>query len=195
MSSAIDIASALLARRGRMDGWKLQKLLYYCQAWHLVWQDKPIFPEQVAAWKDGPVCPDVWQLHRGWRDVDRIPGGDSSRLSLEEWVTVDAVLDRYGHLSGAELRALTHSEAPWLEARHGLAASDRGNEEITVRAIVIYHKQAYFDDHKASLDAAVDEVMAWGGLDAAVQAARSRGGTPISSVDLRDLAASLMNAA
>jgi uncharacterized phage-associated protein len=32
---------------------KLQKLLYYSQAWHLVWEDTPLFTARIEAWIDG----------------------------------------------------------------------------------------------------------------------------------------------
>jgi uncharacterized phage-associated protein len=34
---------------------KLQKLVYYCQGWHLAIVGKPLIDEQVEAWKFGPV--------------------------------------------------------------------------------------------------------------------------------------------
>ena len=38
-----DVASAILNRLGEMTAMKLQKLVYYSQAWHLVWEEKPLF--------------------------------------------------------------------------------------------------------------------------------------------------------
>ena len=35
---------------------KLQKLLYYAQAWFLALQDKPLFDERIEAWAHGPVA-------------------------------------------------------------------------------------------------------------------------------------------
>ena len=36
MASADDVAAYILEQRGQMSAIKLQKLVYYCQAWHLV---------------------------------------------------------------------------------------------------------------------------------------------------------------
>ena len=44
---------------------KLQKLLYYCQAWALVWDDKPLFKEKIEAWISGPVVRTLYNTHRG----------------------------------------------------------------------------------------------------------------------------------
>ena len=37
---AIDVADYILQEHGAMSAMKLQKLVYYAQAWHLVWEDK-----------------------------------------------------------------------------------------------------------------------------------------------------------
>ena len=29
---------------------KLQKLVYYSQAWSLIWDEKPLFEEEIEAW-------------------------------------------------------------------------------------------------------------------------------------------------
>ena len=44
---------------------KLQKLVYYCQAWSLAWDDVPLFDEDFPAWANGPVCPELFDLHHG----------------------------------------------------------------------------------------------------------------------------------
>ena len=44
MATVFDVAAYILAKRGEMTAWKLQKLVYYSQAWSLVWDQRPIFP-------------------------------------------------------------------------------------------------------------------------------------------------------
>lgn len=43
MPRAIDVASYILNEQGRLSGHRLQRLLYYRQAWCLVTQDRPLF--------------------------------------------------------------------------------------------------------------------------------------------------------
>jgi uncharacterized phage-associated protein len=43
-----------------MTNLKLQKLLYYCQAWYLAFLGKPLFGERIEAWIHGPVVPPVF---------------------------------------------------------------------------------------------------------------------------------------
>ena len=66
MASVSDVASYMLNKLAPAEtdrivtSWKLQKLVYYCQAWSLVWDERELFPERLEAWADGPVCPDLY---------------------------------------------------------------------------------------------------------------------------------------
>ena len=42
--SASDVARYLLEKKGTLTVYQLQKLLYYCKAWSLVVDDRPLFP-------------------------------------------------------------------------------------------------------------------------------------------------------
>mgnify|MGYP001247259517 CR=1 FL=1 len=44
MVSVFDVASYILQKQGPMTTMKLQKLVYYCQAWSLVWNEEPRKP-------------------------------------------------------------------------------------------------------------------------------------------------------
>lgn len=134
-----DVAAAILKRTGAIDAYKLQKLAYYCQAWHLVWDDEPLFKAKIEAWANGPVVPKLYQQHRGCYRLADWPTGDASNLSGSEDETVEAVLGYYGQKSGQWLSELTHREAPWREARKGLATGERGNREISLASMLEYY--------------------------------------------------------
>jgi uncharacterized phage-associated protein len=118
---------------------KLQKLLYYAQAWSLVWDDAPLFTDPIEAWANGPVVPSIYDGHRGRFIVPAWPEGDPSVLSATQKATVDAVLEFYGDKTSQWLSDLTHAEYPWRDARQGLSPSDRGNNEITQAAMAEYY--------------------------------------------------------
>ena len=119
MASVFDVAKYILEKHGSMSTWKLQKLVYYCQAWALVWDESPIFNEEIQAWANGPVCPQLYAIHRTMYDinVDALAFANSSTITEEQTETIDAVLDFYGNETGYYLRELTHLEDPWLIAR------------------------------------------------------------------------------
>ena len=95
---------------------KLQKLVYYCQVWSIVWDDNVIFDEPIEARENGPVVGSLWEATRGQFRVAAIPEGKSSNLSAAERATVDKVLSFYGPKDAQWLSDLTHMEAPWREA-------------------------------------------------------------------------------
>ncbi len=138
MADVNDVAAAILSSQGRMVTWKLQKLAYYCQAWHLVWEDRPLFEDRIEAWANGPVVRTLYEQHRGRFSVDRWEG-DPNLLDAGERESIEAVLRTYGDKTGHWLSELTHQERPWIEAREGLAPGERGNNEITHTAMVEYY--------------------------------------------------------
>ena len=139
MASAHDVAAYILQKQGSLSTWKLQKLLYYAQAWHLVWDDEPLFPEKIEAWANGPVVRDLYRDHRGAFTVSSWPKGNVANLSTSERETIDAVLNFYGPKSGHWLSELTHQEDPWVDARAGMAPRERGDREITHAAMAEYY--------------------------------------------------------
>ncbi len=134
-----DIVAYILEKSGTMTAMKLQKLVYYCQAWSLVWDDEPLFPERIRAWANGPVVFELYDEHRGKFEVMGWPKGNPYNLNDMQAETVDSVLEFYGDKSSQWLSDLTHREDPWLDARRGLVPGERGNQEITHAALAEYY--------------------------------------------------------
>ena len=118
---------------------KLQKLVYYCQAWHLVWDDEPLFVDEIQAWANGPVIPVLYQAHRGQFKVGQLREGNAAILSQSEEETIDAICESYGKLSASQLSELTHREDPWRNARVGLHPGERGNKIIGHDSMAEYY--------------------------------------------------------
>jgi uncharacterized phage-associated protein len=70
VASVFDVAAYILAEQGPVTHMKLQKLVYYCQGWHLAWDEKPLFDEPIEAWANGPVCPALYEVLQGTFTVD-----------------------------------------------------------------------------------------------------------------------------
>lgn len=139
MASVNDVAAYILREAGPMDTWKLQKLVYYCQAWHLVWEDEPLFAARIEAWANGPVAPELYRQHRGQYKVEKWPSGRISNLTRAERESIEVVLRYYGKFTGYALREQTHNEPPWRAARAGLEPGERGNNVITVGSLAQYY--------------------------------------------------------
>lgn len=140
MANVDDVAAYILNRQGPMTAMKLQKLCYYSQAWHLVWDSEPLFGSRIEAWANGPVVVDLYRKHRGQFTVTDWPSGDPARLQPNEVESIDVVLGTYGSMSAYDLSAQTHREAPWKDARQGLAPGDRCSREITDSAMAEYYE-------------------------------------------------------
>lgn len=141
MVTVFDVAKYILERQGSMSTWKLQKLCYYSQAWSLAWTGNPLFNEDFQAWRNGPVCPELFRMHRGqfMVDADWFKDADPSKLNTDEIDTIDTVLDSYGDKEPYELRAMTHAEKPWKDMRVGLGDFDSCNKVITKPAMGEYY--------------------------------------------------------
>lgn len=132
MASARDVAAYVLSTCGRMTAMKLQKLVYYAQAWHLVWLDRPLFDDPIEAWAAGPVIRSLFDEHRGRYTLSQPDDvqGDPANLTDSERKAVDIVVSHYGKWTAEQLSELTHAEEPWKAARVGLQPTERGRSVI-----------------------------------------------------------------
>ena len=138
--SAKDVAAYILQKKGEMTTLKLQKLLYYCQAWSLVWDEEPLFFEQIEAWANGPVVSTVFAKHRNMfkvsaSDID----GNPEKLTPTQIESIEAVLEFYGDKDSQWLSELTHMEEPWKNARGNLLPGVSSNNIITHAAMMEYY--------------------------------------------------------
>lgn len=123
MASVFDVANYVLGKTGKTTSMKLQKLVFYCQAYSLAWDGKPLFSEDFQAWANGPVCRELFDSHKGLFEIQKCMYADYTYdFDQDEIETMDAILNAYGDKKPYWLVELTHNEAPWIEARKGVAA-------------------------------------------------------------------------
>lgn len=143
MANIFNVARYILEHKGDMSAWKLQKLCYYSQAWSLAWTEKPIFDEDFEAWANGPVCPELFRVHKGEFIVSLkdIPPEleDNLLLSEDQTETIERVLEHYGDCEPYKLREQTHSEAPWKNARGELPDGVPGDAVISKDSLGEYY--------------------------------------------------------
>lgn len=145
MATVFDVAAYIIEKQTHVTSVKLQKLVYYSQAWSLVWDDEPLFDEEVQAWANGPVVYELFDYYRGNFGISQKPKyGDSNRVSDAGKDTINVVLTTYGHLSASQLSFLTHSEAPWRDARGNLADTERSQAVIGLAAMQTFYSTLEF---------------------------------------------------
>lgn len=137
--SVFDVAEYILRKIGKITTMKLQKLVYYSQAWSLVWDETILFVEPIEAWKNGPVVRDLFYYHQGQYEIESVPIGNPKLLSDIQRETIDSVVNYYGKHSSQWLSDLTHYELPWKKTREGLKENIRGNQEIKLDLISDYY--------------------------------------------------------
>jgi uncharacterized phage-associated protein len=140
MATAEDVAAAIIEDTGgTVDQMQLQKLLYFAQAWHLVWYGTPLFEEPLRAYRWGPVVWRVWKTYTeyGRKPIPEPKRGDPRTLGTVEREALRAVLQGYRGYSGLDLMRLTHSDDPWRRHRH----RDEGYEIIPRDELLAHYKQ------------------------------------------------------
>lgn len=152
------LAGYVLKYFGPMSHLKLQKLLFYCQAYHLAKFEEPLFDEDFQAWVHGPVCRDIYDILKGksvlYSDVTYSEYDFDANIILKDVISseqfgiINDVLNPLSGWSGSELETATHSEQPWITARTGYAPNQ--NCEVVIS------KNEMRDFYKKEMDGWVD---------------------------------------
>ena len=121
---------------------KLQKLVYYAQAWSLVLNKKKLFSDKIEAWIHGPAVRSLYIKYKDFgfnpikKDIDQetleVFSGEDKKLLNSVWKV-------YGKLDPSYLEMLTHSEKPWQEAREGLEGHESSTNEISLDSMKGYY--------------------------------------------------------
>lgn len=130
---------------------KLQKVLYFIQAYFLITTPGQCFKERIEAWDFGPVVPEAYREYKQFGSGDiptvsyivdfdeeniwesKVRKYKDDVVSSVDKELIEAVVDKFADYSAADLVTITHRQAPWRNAYK------RGkNNEITVEAIKEY---------------------------------------------------------
>ena len=125
---------------------KLQKLVYYSQAWHLALYNEPLFEEEFEAWVHGPVLPALYgeYKYKKWSPINKeVNLSDIKSLGDEKLRFLYDVEKTYFDLDAYELEELTHSETPWIEARGNLANNEPCKNKIKKETMKTFYAQLH----------------------------------------------------
>ena len=98
---------------------RLQKLLYYAQAWSLVIRESELFSDELEAWRHGPVVPAAYHALSDGPDAEPIRAealAGAADLRGEEAGFVRRLWEAYSPYSALQLSKMVREEAPWLKA-------------------------------------------------------------------------------
>lgn len=136
----------------RMDliNLKLQKLLYYLQAWSLGINNEPFLKSSFEAWVHGPVCKELYDRFKETKSLysfitlsDLLDINPKTKIDPADVEFINFILENYAGFSGAELEVMTHKEKPWIEARNGLEPMERGNRIISEESMSAFYGEKW----------------------------------------------------
>ena len=125
---------------------KLQKLVYYAQAWSLALKGKPLFSEKIEAWIHGPAIPSLYRKFKkfGFKPVES-QNPDFNPLNFPHTEIVEEVWRVYGKYDANYLEILTHQEEPWIHAREALEFEQSSSNEISFELMKEFYSQKLKD--------------------------------------------------
>lgn len=130
-----------------LNALKLQKLMYYVQAWHLAFYNEALFQGRFQAWIHGPVNRQLYDRFVATKSLfseitpsDVREGFDATSLTEDARAHVDSVLDVYAGYSGPQLEDMTHREEPWVKARERCRPTERCEREIDESLMGSYYR-------------------------------------------------------
>lgn len=144
------LSNYILKHYGPMSHLKLQKLLFYCDAYHLAYFDVELIEDKFEAWVHGPVSRKVFDSLKDksllYSDIEYVDNGIDidetfESLSSLQKDLLNNILSTLSTWTGTELEASTHDEKPWLEARLGYGEADRCHELISKETTRTFYKR------------------------------------------------------
>ncbi|MFA6552580.1 MAG: type II toxin-antitoxin system antitoxin SocA domain-containing protein [Candidatus Paceibacterota bacterium] len=95
---------------------KLQKVLYFAQAYFLAKLGRPLFSDEIEAWEYGPVVPNIYKKYKSNGSDPIIFEDDKSSLSEEDKEIIKKIWATFGGYSASRLVDITHAHTPWKQA-------------------------------------------------------------------------------
>lgn len=122
---------------------KLQKLLYYTQAWSLVLLKEKMFTDDIEAWVHGPAVREVYLKYKdfGFEPITETVDSQSFKFNDDQVKLMNDIWSVYGCYDAGYLEALSHSEDPWKQARAGLDADAASQNIIDPKIMTTYYSK------------------------------------------------------
>ncbi len=127
----------------RLTNLKLQKILYYAQGWYLANFTKPLFKDEIQAWKFGPA---IYSIYKAFEKYGSLPitevvtKNELSEINQKDKKFLDEVWGVYKKYSGTDLMQSTHNEKPWKDTRLDITESANSETVIQIISILEYFK-------------------------------------------------------
>ena len=147
---AIDVANWFINQFDKESGdvithLKLQKLIYFSEAWSQVLLDRELFSENMEAWSHGPVVREVFSQFKSFGLNPLDATDDVIEFDSDVKDVLLQVMETYGNVSAKALEHLTHQDIPWKEARGDLSPEVKCSNSISKQSIKSFFNEKYGD--------------------------------------------------
>lgn len=128
---AMDVSEYIL-RKQLTGNLKLQKLLYFVQAYFLIKKGTPCFSDKIYAWDSGPTVPPVYRYFRKYaflafpEDVYIVENEDgriekkrydAEAISEDDRKLIDEVIEAFSGYTSSWMLDLIRGQDPYIKAR------------------------------------------------------------------------------
>ncbi len=148
---SIALSNYILKHYGPMTHLKLQKLLFYCDAYCLACFGRELVADRFEAWVHGPVSRKVFEELNGraflysdmsysetsGTDVD----SEFGKLASDQQALIEEVLEQLASWTGDELEQAVHDGRPWQLARAGYGEAQACHEMISKDETARFYKR------------------------------------------------------
>ncbi len=153
------LAAYILQKCGAMSHLKLQKLVFYVQAYHLAYFNTDLISDEFEAWIHGPVSRKLYESldakNTLYSDVVYEEKNDSPDTVFNELLTndqlqlIDDVLEELSPLTTLQLESIIHAEMPWKAAREGYGVADKCHVVIEKEMMRTFYKTLIYGEETA----------------------------------------------
>lgn len=127
---------------------KLQKLMYYCQAWHLALFGDKLIDQDFEAWVHGAVLRPLYFKYSDFgyniiyidnKKAVNIIEKFNSDISSKVANLIEKVFNKYIYFEADKLEEINHSEYPWIKTREGLEPNENSDKIISEKLMKEYY--------------------------------------------------------
>lgn len=115
---ARDIAAYIvnysIKNKNYVSNLKLQKLLYYVQAYFAIKRNEPCFSEDFEHWRHGPVIPEIYSEYKAYFNENITDYQEHKNIILKDKILINKVIESYSNYNAWDMVRKTHKEDPWI---------------------------------------------------------------------------------
>lgn len=125
---------------------KLQKILYFIEAYYLSVKGKSAFVDDILAWEYGPVVPDIYHRFKHYENKPIFSEeGYTCSLPNEDKKIIQEVWTTFDKFSAGRLVEITHNHEPWIKAYERRKSGD-GSDVISKKEMKEYYTGLFKSD-------------------------------------------------